>query len=239
VAIALAVLAGCSLTTNHGDEGMVVLGNTAASGTTCMFTGDPAQPLTTHGIIDALAATPYLLTPLVQSRITPIENGDPLQRTILFGGANVDLAVVAASANGATASVTLPSDATHFKVVFSGALPPMGDANVSFDLVPADAIQAIAMQTNALTTPHVDVEVQSTVTIFGTLGTDGNAKVEAGPFSYGVTVCNDCVVNDLGSCLNVTGTVRTGNPCNLFQDGIVDCCQNMAGMETCPAVAGT
>ncbi len=230
LAIAITLLGGCLA--NHGDEGMVVVANTAPAvgGTGCTLTGDPMQPSTTHGIITAESPTPYLLTPLVQSRITPIENGDPLQRTILFSGARIDLSVASASANGAAVTITLPSN--HFKELFSGSLPPLGDANVSFDLIPLDDIQAIATQTSAGSTNSVSVEVVGSVVVFGTLAGD---EIDAAPFTYGVTVCTDCVVNDVGSCATFTGTPRTGNPCNPFQDGIVDCCDGAGGL-VCPAV---
>lgn len=228
---AFIVLAGCIA--NHGDEGMVVLNNTAPSGATCTLTGDPSQPFISHGVINLLSLSGYGLTPLIQSRISPLMNGDPAERTILLQGANIDLAVASATSDGASVTVTLPADATHFKQLFSGALPAAGSINVGFELIPADALVAIAQQTNAASA-RVSVEVISTSTIFGTLGGD---QIESTPFSYAVTVCSDCVINDLGPCAGVVGTVRTGDACNVFQDGIVDCCEDAVGTLVCPAAA--
>jgi hypothetical protein len=61
-------------------------------------------------------------------------------------------------------------------------------------------------------------------------------EIESENFTYPVTVCSDCVVGGIFPACPVpaTATVRTGNPCNPFQDGIVDCCDTGAGL-LCPA----
>ena len=46
---------------------------------------------------------------------------------------------------------------------------------------------------------------------------------------------NDCVIVDQGTCADFMGTARTGNACNPFQDGPVDCCTDDAGALVCPA----
>jgi hypothetical protein len=58
-----------------------------------------------------------------------------------------------------------------------------------------------------------------------------------------VTVCNNtqglCVVVDNGVC-PFTGTPRTGNACNIFQDGVVDCCRDATTNNLiCPAPVAT
>jgi len=50
-----------------------------------------------------------------------------------------------------------------------------------------------------------------------------------------VTICNDCVLQNIGTCGMVT-PMGAANPCNPFQDGVLDCCTVM-GTSTvqCPA----
>jgi hypothetical protein len=76
--------------------------------------------------------------------------------------------------------------------------------------------------------------VLANVEAFGDLQ---GTEIVADPYQYPVTICNDCVVNNLGACsaLPVGTIARTGNPCNPFQDGIVDCCEGTNG-PVCPAV---
>src|SRR5580698_1852088 len=102
--LVLFVVLGCA---KNGDEGMVVLANTAPSGTTCTFTGDPTQPAFSQGEIYVGVTgspNPYLLTPLIESRITAAGSGENVDRSILLQGADVTL-----SASTGGQSVTLPS----------------------------------------------------------------------------------------------------------------------------------
>ena len=83
-------------------------------------------------------------------------------------------------------------------------------------------------------TPGVDfrVELLATVSVLGTLG---DQEIESRPFSYPVTVCSDCVVNVLGDCPSTGAAPRTGNACNKFQDGVLDCCRMPDLSLVCPA----
>jgi hypothetical protein len=79
------------------------------------------------------------------------------------------------------------------------------------------------------------VQIVATATVVGDYYGD---EIEASPFQFPLTVCNDCVVNDLGLCsLVAAGTaVRQGNACNPFQDGAIDCCEDdTSGALVCPA----
>jgi hypothetical protein len=51
-----------------------------------------------------------------------------------------------------------------------------------------------------------------------------------------VTVCSDCIINDLGAC-GTKAAQNLGDPCNPYQDGIVDCCDTAGGGLICPAPA--
>src|SRR5436309_2946438 len=76
---AVLALAACA---NSGDEGMIVLNNTAVTAT-CTLTGSSSQPFIAHGQIYAKSPNGYLLTPLIQSRVVMTDSTDVSQRTIL------------------------------------------------------------------------------------------------------------------------------------------------------------
>jgi len=226
------LLVGCAA--DNGDQGMLVLNNTAVQDT-CQLTGDPNAPFISHGMISTVTTLPYELTPLIQSRIAATGTND-LQRTIQLQGANISLEVKSASiqhADGsfATPTISLTGTEAQFSSLFSASLPPDGTVNVGFDLVPLQAIASIVQQAGAGETDHLHVEVLATATIYGDLA---GSKVEAQPFQFPVTVCNDCVVVNNGACPLTITSARTGNACNPFQDGTVDCCVDASNVLVCP-----
>jgi hypothetical protein len=237
VAVLAPALAGCLA--SNGDQGMLILNNSAvaAGATGCTFSGDVSQPFVSHGIISTLSPVPYLMTPLIQSRIQPQMTGDTSIRTITLQGADVTLTVASISLMSQTAGFSTPPAPDlgadgKFKSLFSGSIMPGGTANVGMDLIPLTVLNTIAMQAPTADT-HVHAEVVANVTAYGTMGGD---KVTSEPFQYPVTVCNDCVVVDLGLCNTMTMTMLTGDPCNVFQDGTVACCE-ANGQLICPAVS--
>jgi len=232
-------LLGCTAS-NNSDAPMVVLQNTAlvAGSTGCTFTGVAGQPSLSHGEISSFSSAPYLLAPLLESRVTAVE-GSELQRTILIQGADVHLSVPTVSITDSTGAaktapaITLTGADAAFQSLFSGSLGPNnGTANVTMNLIPTSAITSIVTQAKPAATDHLHAEVVADVTVYGQLGGD---RVESLPFQYAVTVCNDCVINVIGAC-PISATPRVGDPCNVFQDLPVDCCtEPTSGNITCPA----
>lgn len=230
------LLFGCA---NQGDEGMTVINNTAVSGTSCALTGGADQPFKSHGTIYALAPTGYILTPLIQSRVTlgTEVNADPLQKTIFLRGADVSLTLKAVSieTNGQYTVTQPESNVGQFSVLFAGSLPPAGSVNVGFEVItPAILRNILGASGVNLSTSSLNAEVLAEVTIRGDLGSD---EVTSNVFQYPISVCTDCVVNNTGAC-PMTGTPRTGDACNIFQDGVVDCCVDTTGSLVCPASTG-
>jgi hypothetical protein len=204
--IALVLLVGCADT---GDEGMFILNNTAPTGTSCMLTSTPGQPFLTAGTLEANTGHGYLLTPLIESRIdNPMMQG--ATRTIHLEGANITLSAVNSTGGLSTVS--------SFTSLISGSIDPLGAVNVAFEVLPA----------SVATTPG---EFSAHVTVFGTLG---GSRIDGQPFDYPIRVCTGCVVRSIAAACPVTGMPVTGNPCNAFQDGPVDCCMN-SGTLVCPA----
>jgi len=231
------VLVGCA---DEGDEGMIVLNNTAVSGDTCSLSGDPGQPFISRGEINAFADRGYVLTPLIQSRIvTNIGGGsgagssavDQLQKTIQLRGADVVLTLKAMSIENADGSFTVTQPETNvgsFSSLFSGSLPPSGTVNVGFEVItPAIMRQIVGMSGVDPNTQDLTAEVLAQVTIKGELGGD---TIEAKPFFYPISVCTDCIVFSVGACDTFDGTLPNGNPCNPFQDGEYGCCSTAGGL---------
>ncbi len=200
------VLVGCA---GSGDEPMFILNNSAPTGTTCALTSDPMQPFLSHGSVEV--GHSYLLTPLIESRITDPMN-DPQTRTIHLQGANIVLSAVDASGNLVQVS--------KFTSLFSGSIAPLGAVNVAFEVLPA-SIAATAG------------EYSANISVFGELG---GGRVDATPFDYAITVCNGCVIRNLATLPTcpLASMGATGNPCNPFQDGPVDCCKDASNATVCP-----
>ncbi|HEY1555409.1 MAG TPA: hypothetical protein VGF94_11310 [Kofleriaceae bacterium] len=221
----LLVIAAVGACAHEGDEPMIILGNTAQmeGSVTCSFTGDPTQPITTSGVISTVSPSGYLASPLIQSRITGTTDNE-LERTIEIQGAIVQLSVP----NGSQ-PIDLDDNEAAFQALFSASVPPQSSVNVTFDLIPSSVVAKVAGLGSG---SPVEVELVAQVTVYGLLGGD---RVTAQPWQYPVTICNDCVVSNDGVCPLTTTTIRVGDPCNIFQDGVVDCCTNpTTGALICP-----
>ena len=216
-----------------GDEGMYILNNTATT-ESCALNGSPDQPQRGHGLIHYQSPTAYVMTPLIQSRLQSAEGGDVTSKTIQLRGADVTLTLKAYSVeSGGSFRSENPNTmlGAPFTVLFSGSLPPSGFVNTFIDLIPPAQLRMVAAATGANVNADVfNAEVLASVVVRGEVGDD---SIDTEPFLYPVTVCNDCVVVNLGACPQAA--VRLGNACNPFQDGMVDCCKDADGKLVCPA----
>ncbi|MDQ3365120.1 MAG: hypothetical protein M3680_06805 [Myxococcota bacterium] len=219
--------AGCADT---GDEGIVIRHNLVpAEG--CALT--PGGMFTSRGTIELDSPNPYVLTPEIESRITAAE-GQFSQRTIALRGARVDVEVASLTVDNVSAPVPTLTN-TSFTSLFSASLEPQGTTAASFDAVSATLLGELASKVTA--TGNVRIQLVATVKVYGDLG---GSEIESVPFVYPVTVCTNCVTTNLGACPLPVGTVpRGGNPCNVFQDGNVDCCLDASGNKVCPGVVET
>jgi len=220
---------GCEA--NGGDEGLFVTKNVAPTGTTCTFTGDESEPFFSHGAITTtIGETAYLINPQIKSRITALDD-ETDQKTVITTGADIDVSF----ADSAVAAA-IDDSMLHYRQLFSAPVPPNdGIADASFVLLPQTLIDAIKAQGGN----SFQTEVVTEFTVRGTMSGD---DVSSQKFTYGVTVGN--TPNFVANIVSVGGnpcsapsgiTVRTGNPCNIAQDEVVDCCQNDDKSFTCPA----
>jgi hypothetical protein len=257
LAIALA-LAGCADT---GDEGFVIRNNLAPDDTGCSFTPSIMTPFVSRGTLSTRSPKPYLLAPLIESRITAVM-GQESARTVSLMGAKIDLAIGPITVEDARGDVTFSCAAeggnqcfgeaertmlaeagiTKFRALFAAPLAPnSGLSTAVFDLIPTAAVREIERKVGAIPDGgRLQAQVVATAAVYGQLG---GREIDGLPYAYPVTVCAasslgpDCVVNVVGACSTKPATFmpRTGNPCNPFQDDVLDCCTE--GTElVCPAV---
>jgi hypothetical protein len=97
-------------------------------------------------------------------------------------------------------------------------------------MIPRGALESIRTSMGGV--ENFATEVVGKIVVFGTLAGD---EVTSQEFQFPVTICTDCIVVNAGPCpLPADTTVRSGNSCNVFQDGVVDCCATADGLF-CPA----
>jgi hypothetical protein len=227
LALIIAVAATACLANDAG-TGFIIIDNSAPPMGTCSFTGTQGQPAISSGTLDTASPTGYLFDPLLQSRLTTLMGQDPTSKWITVQGAKVTLLfplVETTDAMGASTSLTPTVDPslTNFQVDASGFLTPNGGtANVSFELVPWPLIPQLTRGVN-LATQKFTAQIEAQVTMFGY---EGHSNIDAEPFTFGVTLCNDCVATNYGMCPVKAASLPavTTNPCNKFQDGAVNCC---------------
>jgi hypothetical protein len=221
---------------NSGDEGIQIVDN--------MFPGAQCalDPTTTtfkaRGAIDLYSTAPYTFNALLRSRVTAIM-GQENQKTIFAQGARVDITFTDPSALGlAPADLTdlQTKGLTKFTSRFSAPIPPNSNSVGQYDLVTPALLEFIKSKVDA--SKSVRVGLLTSVVVFGDMA---GSQVTSQPYEYPITVCNDCVVNVVSTCgtLPMGFMARSGDPCNISQDGPVDCCTSAAGKLVCPAVSGT
>ena len=252
------LLAGCADT---GDEGFFIRNNVAPDESSCSFMPSATAPFVPRGVLSIQSPSAYLLAPLIESRITAAM-GQESARTVSLMGARIDVEIGPISVEDAQRKVTFScaaegatpcyseaertaladSGVTKFRSLFAAPLAPNGGlSTAAFDLVPTAIVREIERKAGTIPDGgRLTAQVVATARVYGTLG---GGEIEGVPFTYPVSVCggspgrSDCVVNVVGACAStsVSFDPRPGNPCNPFQDAVVDCCTDASGL-VCPAV---
>jgi hypothetical protein len=232
-----ALVAGAGCLANGGDEGMLVLRNIVPMATTtgCTYNSTAAEFGLAQGSLSVTAPTGFQLVGYhviaqLQSRITA-DTGQESQRTILLRGANIDIAFPGSPLFSAAELSSLASSGlTHFMAPFSGFLLPNGSlADAPFELIPADLAAAVGAKPN-----FTGVQALATFQVVGALG---GGDVTSQKFRYPVAFVPEKYIVDNGACSALSSSFkpRTGDLCNLGQDGATDCCTDQ-GHLVCPAV---
>ena len=223
-ASAAALFTGCAA--DSGDEAMYIA-KAVAPGDSCSFTSDENEALIGHGRYVVNAPAPYRIIPQLRSKIVVEDESKVIQRTVQIRGARVNLSFADPSFESG-----IDESLLRFQSLFTAPLAPNGGiTDTLFDLIPEGLSKAVAPKFSA--TVH-EAEVIAKVEVYGDLS---GSEVVSQEWQFPVTLCNDCIINDLGPCsgLSSTATVRAGNACNPFQDGVTDCCSEENGSLTCPA----
>lgn len=237
LATALFTLAFAGCVADNGGEGFTIVSNEAvgAAAATCAVNPSATGPFQPRGEISTRSPSGYVFTPVLQSNITSLSAGDTLQRTITLQGANIELTVSALTIGHPDGTFTHATPPTlmgtdgKFLSQFSGSIAPGGITGSLFEIIPVTTIAAIKQAAGAGATDTIDAEVTANIKPFGEMG---GSRVDGHPFQYPVSVCSNCVIRDLGAC--PMAATNPGNPCNVFQDGVVDCCESANGL-LCPA----
>ena len=231
---ATSLVAGCA---QNGGESLLILHDSLPA-LGCVLSAQDSDTFTTSGVIDISSSQGYVFTPLIENVVLAANDVnhpvDPSYRIATVSGAEVELTFPNASLF-TTDELTQLNDAglLKFTAPFSMTIPPDDGLGVaSFEIVPAQLIQAIGMKAITATQPQL---VIAKITAIGNIA-DSNVQSQA--FSFPITVCNGCQEVDNGLCSSFSGTAtRVGGPCNPKQDGAVDCCEPTPGATTltCPA----
>jgi hypothetical protein len=236
-------LIGCA---DGGDEGILVVKN-VEPGAGCTFTGELTESFFSSGEVSIQSTSGYLFAPQLESRIVAPMGDDGLDRTVITSGVNVNITFADSSVES---MLNLDSNLTHFNQPMAVMLDPVmaGVAVVSdgqFTLIPQGIIDALNKAMPGLGAAGAAPFSTLLLADFQVLGTMSGENVTSQSFSYGVTVGNDVVVQEVGDCPAPAGTtILVGNACNVFQDGIVTCCRDTTNPDPnsnliCPAPLGT
>jgi hypothetical protein len=235
-ALVAAALAGCAA--DNGDEGILILSNSAPPDDSCSFTGSEDQAFLSRGNLSVFATEGYEMHPLMKSKIIATEDKIN-ERTIAVEGARINLTFPDETVFSAAQQDDFRSRGImRFTQLFAAPLTPNGGtSNGRFDIVtPALLSELIAAKGAAITGPdEFLVQVVATVVVYGDVAGE---EVVSQEFQYPVNISNNRIVRVLGTCPLPAGTVvAQGNFCNPYQDGVVDCCSVGTGIR-CPATIG-
>lgn len=213
---------------SNGDEGILITKNVAV-GDACTFNASESSPFIAHGVYSILSPAAYEVHPQMKSRVTAA-SGQEDQRTILVKGAHVSLEFQDAA---------FSSFNQKFDTLFSAPISPNGGiTDAAFAGIPVSVLDQLIASNPGYENGSVPLQTEVLVkaVVFGEMGGD---EVVSQQWQFPVTICNNCVVNIMGACpVDRMATVRTGNACNPFQDGVVDCCGTVDAL-VCPAIKAT
>jgi hypothetical protein len=207
-----------------------------SSGSTCMWTSDPAQTYHSSGVLDVALREQYDGVFLVGNQMVAQANSSQLQTetsTFTIQGAVVRITNAQAIKRR---EFTTTTSATISPA--SGNTP--GYAAVIVRIVDPETIQTAPETVKILTGESGFARLITTVRFFG--HTLGGQSLESNEFEFPIDVCNGCLINysnnpnyPIPNCVanpSVTSMAQTQIPCFPGQDLNIDCtvCQgNIAG----------
>lgn len=233
----LVVGVGCAPADSQATLQIVV--NQATAGNCPPTPGQPgAVAQLGSGFIDTNAFQGYVLTPqVVNDASTEIGEASDSQRRVQLAGANITTEFLdQASVPGGVVSALESAGLLAFSRRFSGSVEPNGGvAAIAIELWPQQFLTEMRGQLG-----QDPVDVQVTVQMFGTVAGDDVSSQE---FVYPVTICDGCLINNLGACDEVPPEeVGSGaGDCQGLQDPAaspVTCCTGANGLPFCEPPPG-
>jgi hypothetical protein len=238
LAAASALVAGCSGT----PPGAFIIVQNQVPNSDCSIPAGLGQVYRGEGVLDvrliSQQKTGYELFPVMQNNFPAPTGGQTVDANrIALSGFNVDVEVpsdatgdIADLINGYRGDGAAPGD--HQKVQFgtltSGSVASGGGFTSS-----AVEVFPVALAIDVLN-KHV-LSPTDTFTVLASvrgLGKTLSSSVTSDSFTYPITLCDGCLMDDLGPC---PVAASAGNQCYLGQDSSTGCCtQN--GQLFCPAM---
>lgn len=212
----------------NADSGLIILHAVPPeSGCTFAAGGTAIQP---SGRIQSTAGNGYLIAPEVRNDLTLADGEAESPKTILISGARVEIQFRDPSPFTDAEEAALATEGlTRFEAPFAGSVAPNGGTAVlPFEAVPVQLLRRIDAKLPDPTFENpspsflLDVQIRE-------LGTRRGDSVESNLFRFPVEVCADCLIRDLGQCVDLSSaqTVSTGGACQTLQDGVLDCCHGV------------
>ncbi len=232
--VAVGLGAGC--VDDAGDGALRIIRNQAIEeGEACAISPSLTNPSLSGGTIEASSPYGYLLTPVIQNFATSQGGKYTQQRMAFLEGARVDVSFPDPELfTAAELAALAEDDLLKYSSPFSATIgPDSGTAGVGFEVLPPALLARILPKLATAVGNRTQVHLR--IKVFGQMG---GGEVESESYFYPVRVCDGCVIASTFTCGATGVTVREGNPCNPYQDGLVDCCV-AAGQVYCPGYAGT
>ncbi len=191
-------------------------------------------------LVNDFAEFGYVVFPLMQNNYpapTGGDSGDP--NRIKLSGFSVDISLPENAPADAVRSLFDalqvsspeggPDQMIQYSIPWSGSVASGGGNTAGAVNAFPGALAREIRKTGVLkTVPYV-----WTYSTIRARGDNLASSVESDPFRFPIRVCDGCLINRLEVC-PVAHPVATGNPCNIAQDGMVDCCTSGTGL-VCPS----
>jgi hypothetical protein len=194
---------------------------------------DITNPLPNGFLNPGYTFTPEISNVTSAPTVTPTRPGNPNSHYFFLRGVEVTIVV---SPDPASQSVVtaLQAQSLAKRIVPLGiSIAPNASQGLGFEVF--DSLQINAVSGVVTGQP---VQIVASMVAFGDI--DGN-DIESPPFRFPITLCQGCLIADLGTCSSIPKgtTINNGGTCNVVQDANLDCCETDAGNVICPAVAPT
>lgn len=213
----------------NADSGLIIL-HAAAPETGCSFANGATGGVLPSGIIQANASDGYVIAPVSRNDLTLADGEAASPKTILITGARVEILFPDPSPfTDAEEAAMAAEGLTRFEAPFAGSVEPNGGlAVLPFEAVPLPLLvrigNALPAPTEANPSPRILLDVR-----IREIGTRRGSAVESNLFRFPVEVCDGCLVDDRGACVDLSASepIRTGGLCQRHQDGVIDCCHGI------------